>query len=48
MIKEQKVTHLVGSSKDITARKKLELQLEKQANYDNLTGLVNRKLFLKF
>ncbi|ADO78172.1 sensor domain-containing diguanylate cyclase [Halanaerobium praevalens] len=47
VIKEQKVTHLVGSSKDITARKKLELQLEKQANYDNLTGLVNRKLFFE-
>lgn len=47
IIKEDVITHIVGSAKDITARKKLELQLAKQANYDNLTGLPNRKLFFE-
>lgn len=41
------VTHIVGSETDITERKKLELELEKKANYDNLTGLPNRRLFFE-
>lgn len=47
IIKEDKVTHIVGSATDITERKKLELELEKHANYDKLTGLPNRKLFFE-
>jgi PAS domain S-box-containing protein len=47
IIKENKVTHIVGSATDITERKKLELELERHANYDKLTGLPNRKLFFE-
>ncbi len=42
-----RVTHIVGSSTDISKRKKLELELEKYANYDKLTGLPNRRLFFE-
>lgn len=41
------VTHIVGSATDITERKMVEIQLEKHANYDKLTGLPNRKLFFE-
>jgi diguanylate cyclase (GGDEF)-like protein/PAS domain S-box-containing protein len=34
-----------GTVEDITERKKYEAQIEKQANYDDLTGLANRALF---
>ena len=47
IIKENKVTHIVGSATDITEQKKLELELKKHANYDTLTGLPNRKLFFE-
>jgi len=47
IIEDNKVTHIVSSSSDITERKKLELELNKQANYDLLTGLPNRKLFFE-
>lgn len=36
-----------GVLADITDRKKLELELDKQANYDKLTGLPNRRLFFE-
>ncbi len=39
------VTHFVGVLNDITERKRNESQLERQANYDELTGLANRNLF---
>ena len=39
-----KVTHYVGVINDITERKQNEAQLERQANYDVLTGLANRSL----
>lgn len=47
IIEDDKVSHLVGSATDITEHKKLEIELEKQANYDKLTGLPNRRLFFE-
>ena len=41
------VTHIVGSSADLTDRKVLEDKLESYANYDLLTGLPNRRLFFR-
>ena len=40
-----KVTHFIGIQNDVTERKTHESQLERQANYDTLTGLANRNLF---
>lgn len=39
-----KIINYVANSEDITARKKYEQKLLKQANFDNLTGLPNRLL----
>ncbi|MDP2977944.1 MAG: PAS domain S-box protein, partial [Thiobacillus sp.] len=39
-----KVTHFIGIQNDVTERKAHETQLERQANYDALTGLANRNL----
>ncbi len=38
------VTHFVGVLNDITEQKRYEEQLERRANYDDLTGLANRNL----
>lgn len=35
-----------GVDRDITERKRYESQIERQANYDELTGLANRNLFM--
>ncbi|MGM0436517.1 MAG: diguanylate cyclase domain-containing protein [Bacillota bacterium] len=42
IIENNKVVHVVGSAVDITERKALEKELSHRANYDALTGLVNR------
>ncbi len=47
IIEQDIVTHIVGSSADLTARKFLEDKLETYANYDMLTGLPNRRLFFR-
>jgi diguanylate cyclase (GGDEF)-like protein len=36
---------IVGTAQDITQRKRAEEQIKALANYDNLTGLPNRRLF---
>ncbi|MDX1695496.1 MAG: ABC transporter substrate-binding protein [Ketobacteraceae bacterium] len=38
---------IVCIARDITARRRLEQELEKAAHYDNLTGLANRRLILE-
>lgn len=47
IIEGESVTYIVGSSSDITERKKLEMDLEKSAYYDKLTGLPNRRYFFE-
>ena len=39
------VTHFVGEVRDITDYKRYQEELERQANFDSLTGLPNRNLF---
>ena len=39
------VTHYVGAMSDMTIKKDMQIQLEKMAFYDTLTGLPNRALF---
>ncbi|MGE5505494.1 MAG: diguanylate cyclase domain-containing protein [Actinomycetota bacterium] len=41
-----RVSHMLGIFADITSRKEDEQQVWRQANYDALTGLPNRSLFL--
>ena len=47
IMEEDRVTYIVGSATDLTERRTLEMQLEKFANYDTLTGLSNRRLFFR-
>ncbi len=47
IIEENLVSYIVGSAMDITERKKMELELQQYANYDQLTGLPNRRLFFE-
>jgi diguanylate cyclase (GGDEF)-like protein/PAS domain S-box-containing protein len=44
---DDKPIRLAGSQTDITARKKVELQLLRDALYDSLTGLPNRAHFMR-
>lgn len=45
LVVDGSVEFIVGSSMDISDRKRLELQLIKLANHDSLTGLPNRRYF---
>jgi len=47
ILENNRVSHIVGSSTDITERKTLLSKLEKFANYDTLTKLPNRRFFFK-
>lgn len=47
IIEDGHITHIVGSAVDITERKELERELERSANYDQLTDLPNRRLFFE-
>lgn len=47
IFEDEKIINIVGSATDITEQKILEQELEKQANYDKLTDLPNRKLFFE-
>jgi len=42
---EGQLTHFVGIQNDITGMKAYEAELERNTNYDSLTGLPNRNLF---
>ena len=44
---QHNVTHYIGAFADITQRKKTEDKLRYIANYDGLTGLPNRTLFME-
>lgn len=44
--RQGKITHYVGAFSDITYRKNSEEKLRYMANYDSLTGLPNRTLFM--
>ena len=46
LLNDPAVRGVVANSRDITARKLLEEQLEHQAFHDHLTGLANRALFM--
>ncbi|MCZ7562658.1 MAG: EAL domain-containing protein [Burkholderiales bacterium] len=39
-----RISHWLGVATDVTERKRYEAELERQANYDPLTGLANRSL----
>jgi diguanylate cyclase (GGDEF)-like protein/PAS domain S-box-containing protein len=39
-----RITHFVGISSDVTERVRYQEEIERQANYDTLTGLPNRNL----
>jgi two-component system cell cycle response regulator len=41
------ITHFIGIKEDVTERKEMEVQLQKLASTDPLTGLFNRRVFLE-
>ncbi len=43
LLDEESVAGIVANHRDVTERKRLERQLEHQANHDALTGLANRR-----
>jgi diguanylate cyclase (GGDEF)-like protein/PAS domain S-box-containing protein len=45
--KQHNITHFIGAFSDITYRKNTEDKLRYLANYDSLTGLPNRTLFME-
>jgi diguanylate cyclase (GGDEF)-like protein len=42
-----KITHFIGIKEDISERKAMEAKLQRLASTDPLTGLFNRRMFLK-
>jgi len=45
--KDHEISHYIGMFRDITERKAYEENIWRQANYDPLTGLANRKMFME-
>lgn len=45
ILRKGRCTHYIGILRDVTSRKRIERELEHNANHDALTGLPNRKLF---
>ncbi|RED53431.1 sensor domain-containing protein [Aestuariispira insulae] len=45
--KDGRITHFMSVQEDISVRKEYEAQLERQANYDDLTGFPNRLMAME-
>lgn len=46
IVDEDDGVFIVGSREDITKRKEMEIELDRMANYDELTNIPNMRLFL--
>ena len=47
IVDEDDGVFIVGSREDITKRKEMEIELDRMANYDELTNIPNMRLFFK-